>query len=271
LRFINRGAGHDQQAGNGDGDLMSTIVMSLCWPLQMPPTAKAVLISLADNANDHGACWPSLATISDRTCFSERAVQSAIKWLEASGVVVADRSNGRHTRYQINPNSFQPPQEPHPRISRTPAADASTPAGGASVPPQEMRQPPQEVPTNRKEPSVEPSKNRHKADAYSALDALIVAGVTERVAEDWLLLRKKKKAEPTQTAIEGVLAQIALANLTADQGIRMCCERGWQGFRADWVRDDRRQPVRPLERQSRHSGFENMDYTQGVKADGTFN
>jgi len=81
---------------------MSTMVLSKCWPLVMPPTAKSVLISLADNANDEGDCWPSIATIAMRTCFSERAVQGAIKWLETEGALSADRTNGRHTRYKIN-------------------------------------------------------------------------------------------------------------------------------------------------------------------------
>jgi hypothetical protein len=82
------------------------IVMSACWPLQMPPTSKAVLMSLADNANDQGECWPSISTISERTCFSERAVQNAIHWLEANGALLADRSNGRHTRYAVTPDRF---------------------------------------------------------------------------------------------------------------------------------------------------------------------
>lgn len=80
--------------------------MGQCWPLQMPPTPKAVLISLADNANDQGNCWPSIATIAERTCFSERAVQGAIKWLEQASVLSADRSNGRHTRYWLTPSKF---------------------------------------------------------------------------------------------------------------------------------------------------------------------
>ncbi|WP_309546463.1 helix-turn-helix domain-containing protein [Pseudomonas aeruginosa] len=61
---------------------MSTIIMSACWPLQgLTPAQKAVLISLADNANDEGVCWPSVAKIAERTCLSERAVQQAIKVL----------------------------------------------------------------------------------------------------------------------------------------------------------------------------------------------
>lgn len=40
---------------------------------------KWVLISLADNANDQGYCWPSIETIAQRTMLTERSVQRAIK------------------------------------------------------------------------------------------------------------------------------------------------------------------------------------------------
>lgn len=80
--------------------------MALCWPMQMRPPAKAVLISLADMANDEGFCWPSLERISERTCFGRTAVIDAIAWLEERGVVRADRSNGRKTTYWVEPGSF---------------------------------------------------------------------------------------------------------------------------------------------------------------------
>jgi len=48
---------------------MSTIIMSQCWPLQgLSVTQKAVLISLADQANDDGVCWPAVGTIATRCC-----------------------------------------------------------------------------------------------------------------------------------------------------------------------------------------------------------
>lgn len=83
--------------------------MSACWPLQMSPTQKAVLISFADNANDEGYCWPSIPAICERTCLGRTAVIEAIRWLESQALLVADRSNGRHTRYVITPPDYVPP------------------------------------------------------------------------------------------------------------------------------------------------------------------
>lgn len=135
---------------------MSTVLMGQCWPLEMPPSAKAVLISLADQANDAGVCWPAIGTICKRTCLSERTVQTAISWLCESGVLLLNRTPGRSTNYQINPAGFgagtvglfdAPPRGDNgkPRNNRTPAitappqtsrgvADAPTPAATAPTP-----------------------------------------------------------------------------------------------------------------------------------------
>lgn len=83
--------------------------MGACWPLQMSPTQKAVLISFADNANDHGYCWPSIPAICERTCLGRTAVIEAIRWLESRALLIADRSNGRHTKYVVTPPGYTPP------------------------------------------------------------------------------------------------------------------------------------------------------------------
>lgn len=72
----------------------------------MPPPAKAVLISLADMANDEGYCWPSIERLCERTCFGRTAVIDAIYWLETHAVLKAHRTNGRKTTYTVTPESF---------------------------------------------------------------------------------------------------------------------------------------------------------------------
>lgn len=128
---------------------MSTLIMSACWPLQgMSIAQKSVIISLADNANDEGVCWPSVAKIAMRTCMSERAVQSAIRWLVDAGILSKDERLGRSTVFTITPAAYAPPQDMHP-----------TPANPAPPPPQ-MPHPTPAAPAPRtvKEPKVEPPK-----------------------------------------------------------------------------------------------------------------
>lgn len=130
---------------------MSTIIMSLCWPLQgMSGPQKAVLISLADNANDEGVCWPSVARIAERTCLAERTVQGAIKWLGQARILSVRERMGRSTMYTLTPASYAPPQCVHP------AADAPSP------PQQTTETPAAGAPRTVIEPSIEPSQGGNR-------------------------------------------------------------------------------------------------------------
>lgn len=118
------------------------------------PTAKAVLLRLADYANDHGECFPSISLLSDETEFSVRAIKTAIELLEDVKILQVDRSNGRHNRYRITPENFIPRLKKQAKTSgeksinqcnsRTSAGDAPvqevhmTSAGGAPEPVQEV-------------------------------------------------------------------------------------------------------------------------------------
>lgn len=86
---------------------MSTIVMSQCWPLQgLSVTQKAVLISLADQANDDGVCWPAINTIATRCCMSARAVRSAMDHLEQVGLLTRERRFNSSNVYSVTPAKF---------------------------------------------------------------------------------------------------------------------------------------------------------------------
>lgn len=110
--------------------------MAAVWPLKMPPTAKAVLVSLADQANDQGVSWPSIGTITARTCLDDRTVQRALNWLLENGYIERNERAGRSTVYRVlivgaprhsdTPDLPSPPSErhhtpvtvtPHPRQS----------------------------------------------------------------------------------------------------------------------------------------------------------
>lgn len=62
-------------------------MLNRAWPLQLPPVAKAVLIALADRADDDGVAWPSVGDLVTRTCFGRRAIQRAIGDLANAGLL----------------------------------------------------------------------------------------------------------------------------------------------------------------------------------------
>ena len=59
--------------------------------------------------------------------------------------------------------------------------------------------------------------------------------VPERVWQDFLAIRKAKRAPLTDTAIEGISREAERAGLTLAEALAICCQRGWQGFNAGWV------------------------------------
>ncbi len=62
-------------------------------------------------------------------------------------------------------------------------------------------------------------------------------GVSEQVIADFTALRRGKKAALTPTAVAGLKREADKAGLTLQAALAMCCERGWVGFKADWVTD----------------------------------
>lgn len=157
---------------------MSTIIMSQCWPLQgLSVTQKAVLISLADQANDDGVCWPAVGTIAARCCMSARAVRTAMDHLEAVGLLTRDRRFNSSTVYKVTPANFDKAAAPSkagrkagkagtasgagaaPHAGGAPAAGGDAPHAGGDAPGAGLGVRP--VPPNRhitlNEPSGEPS------------------------------------------------------------------------------------------------------------------
>lgn len=74
-----------------------------------------------------------------------------------------------------------------------------------------------------------------KAVRFDAKGELIAMGVSETVAEDFLKLRKGKRAPLTPTALDGISDEAKKAGLSMDAALRESCARGWQGFKAEWV------------------------------------
>jgi uncharacterized protein YdaU (DUF1376 family) len=63
----------------------------------------------------------------------------------------------------------------------------------------------------------------------------IPLGVSEAVWNDYLILRKTKKMAVTATALKGIAREAAKANKPLEEVLAICCERGWGGFKAEWL------------------------------------
>ena len=69
--------------------------MNSAWQQALTPTLKPVLMALADAADDHGVCWPSVSTFARKCSVSTRTVQRSLRVLIDSGLLTAEL---RHCR-----------------------------------------------------------------------------------------------------------------------------------------------------------------------------
>lgn len=86
-----------------------------------------------------------------------------------------------------------------------------------------------------KEISLPSVKNKTRAEKFDALSHLELLGVDAKIASDWLTLRKAKRAAPTETAIDGIASEARKAGISLQAALKTACERGWQGFKAEWL------------------------------------
>ena len=80
----------------------------------------------------------------------------------------------------------------------------------------------QEPITNNQEPNI---------------NTITPSGVSDEVFKDFCKLRKGLKAPVTQTAINGLAKEGQKANLSLEQVMILCCQNGWRGFKAEWIKE----------------------------------
>lgn len=66
---------------------MSIKLMSLVWDKPLPIARKMLLLSLADQANDAGQCWPELDDLAARCSMSRRTLFDCLRELEEAGLL----------------------------------------------------------------------------------------------------------------------------------------------------------------------------------------
>lgn len=108
----------------------------------LPPARRAVLLTLADMANQAGLCWPSIATLAEKCCLSVRSIFNHLNALEADGLLVRRTRRGRSSVYSLpcGDSTGQPaPLEPATPKMQPPAppsrqSDALEPKASALSP-----------------------------------------------------------------------------------------------------------------------------------------
>lgn len=191
---------------------MSIKLMTAVWErIDLTSTQKLVLLALADWANDEGLCWPSIDRVAVKASLKRRAVQMTIRSLEESGFLRREELVGRGNKYWVN----IPVQNMHPCINDTPPAHEMHPTRASDAP---------------------NTSKTHQLTTNSNIPAK-PEGVSDQVWKDFIDLRKAKRAPLNATALKAIERETAKAGWTLNDAIAESVARGWQSFKADWVKE----------------------------------
>lgn len=71
--------------------------------------------------------------------------------------------------------------------------------------------------------------------AFSMYRSLLDLGAEKQLINDWLKVRKTKKATNTKTALYGFISQVEKSNKDLNSILKICIENSWSGFKVSWL------------------------------------
>lgn len=252
---------------------MSVKVMSTIFDRYPHGGGEMLLaLALADHAHEDGtSVRPSVKLLAKKTRQSERTVQYQLRKMQAYGwLILVHFSSGKPgdpNEYKIN-SAWLTGAESDGCNFCTGATDSAdgcnlkqgrvqnaADTGAIAVAPKPLLKP-------SKEPSKEPSIDAGKPRKSSGADELVELGVSQQIAADFLAIRKAKRAPLTATALDGIKREAGKAGITLEDALRVCVERGWQAFKAEWHHGDRG-------KKNSHD-LSGKNWQEGINPDGSF-
>jgi len=76
---------------------------------------------------------------------------------------------------------------------------------------------------------------KEEENTFSFRSALLSLGVDSILADEWLKVRKAKKAVNTETAFNALKREVEKSGLVANICIKIAVEKSWSGFNAEWI------------------------------------
>lgn len=260
----------------------------MTWAVRqkLPCTQKIVLLMLAERHNgDTGQCNPSHDRLTEDCGLSRRSVIDQISKLADAGYI---RVHNRAKDDLKLPNQYtlvlsfgvqEVVQEVHIDVHDVHYSKGKRVVQEVHIDVQQVHGVVQEVHGGSAggahkpviEPVIEPVNTNTSAQARPSSVKSVASVVSkpddvdDQVWVDFLSTRKAQRAPLTATAVDGIRIQAGKAGLSLDAALRMCCERGWRGFKAEWVEKSQRNGSGSAKPQSKHAAASKAIF------DGVFN
>lgn len=220
----------------------------------LQPTTRHVLLTLACHMNDAGeSCYPSIELLCKETGLSNRAVITHLQkanqagWIKVSKHGFAGQRWANHEYRMSWPDGVftagfikKAVNEVHDlkekAVNVIPKAVNVIPKGN---------EPNDKKAVNEVHPSTSTSTPLNTSVSTSlntassrANQSSLLADINPQIATDYLAIRKAKNSPLTATALNAIKREAEKAHYTLEQALTACCERGWVGFKAEWILKD---------------------------------
>jgi len=198
---------------------MSVVATNWAWGQLLPPAPKLVLMSLADNADEEGYCWPRVKNVAKRCNVSERTVQRTLRTFEGLGLLKVTRrfrpesgrqtSNGYQLSLRVYPDKLSPsPSSWHPDHVEDVTDGASTRCQGGDVSAMAPLEPPQQPSSS---PPPQPGNEDGGLVLPESLDPLLSIAMKDLLAPCGRLLGQAIADEVEGMVAKGRLRSCPLA------------------------------------------------------------
>lgn len=141
-----------------------------------------------------------------------------------------DRHNGETAKQRALKNKRQGKWRAN--VDASPSTEASTESS---------------VKTSTREEKRREETNTPAKAGFCFKTELLTLGVPADIADDWLKVRKAKKATNTKTAFSSFLREVEKSGWGVTDAVSHCAEKDWKGFTAEWVKNiNPAQDAKPL-------------------------
>lgn len=90
--------------------------------------------------------------------------------------------------------------------------------------------------------NVNENENRNKDKIrFNLKDKLLKEGYELNLIEEWIKIRKNKKATNTETALKKFLEEVKKSGIDKNEILKMCVEKSWAGFNHKWLQEEKKE------------------------------
>ncbi len=72
---------------------------------------------------------------------------------------------------------------------------------------------------------------------FSFKNSLLDLGANSDLINDWLLVRKNKKATNSKTAFNSFIDEVNISDVGIDEILKTCVEKSWSGYKFKWLKN----------------------------------